>query len=507
MNQKKEAQLSDYVFGQVQPQALELEQAVLGAILTDKNVFSVVLDILSIESFYHEHHALIFKAMISLFQKSHPIDLLTITEEMKRYGDLDTIGGGYYLVELTNRVGSAANIEVHARIVSQKFLERQLIKASCEVIRDAFDPTVDTFDVMQSAEKKLFNITQSGYLRAEKTTLTLANEFLANVEAAMKRTDGLTGVPSGFTALDRVTSGWQRSDLIIVAARPGMGKSAFMLSCAINAAKFGKGVAIFSLEMSGVQLVGRMASQEAQISGSSLRSGKLHDHEWQELQKAMEAVTELPIYIDDTPSISAYEVRGKCRRLKMQNDIQMVIVDYLQLMSFDTKGDRGGGNREQEISSISRALKAMAKELDVPVIALSQLSRAVETRGGTKRPQLSDLRESGAIEQDADIVSFIYRPEYYQIVQDENGNSTKGLAEVIISKHRNGALETVGLKFTDVYAQFSDFEIGFEDAQIEEKSNQFPAIPKNGIAYDMPFEPQKILTTPSKFNDNEDLPF
>lgn len=491
MNITKETGLSDYLFGQVPPQALELEQAVLGAILIEKEAFSTVMDILRPESFYSEKHALIFSAMMTLFQGCNPIDMLTVTEEIKKLGKLAMIESGYYLSELTQRVASSANIEFHARIIKQKHIERQLIRASCEIIKDSYDPTIDTFDVMEQAEKKVFDITQDGYMRNNRTISDLAIEFLSNTENAMKRTDGLTGVPSGFTALDRVTAGWQASDLIILAARPGMGKSAFMLSAAMNAARFEKGVAIFSLEMSAVQLVGRMASQESQISGSSLRSGKLDDREWHQLQQAIESVTSLPIFIDDTPAISVYEVRAKCRRLKMKHNIQMVIIDYLQLMSV---GHERTGNRDQEMGKISGGLKALAKELNVPVIALSQLSRAVEVRGGTKRPQLSDLRESGNIEQDADIVTFIYRPEYYKIKEDDNGVSTAGLAEIIIAKHRNGALDTVGLRFIDKFAQFTDFD--FNDRFEPPKSE-----------FDAPFQPSPVITRPSYLNDDEDTPF
>lgn len=486
----KETGLSAYVFGQVPPQALNLEEVILGAILTDKEAFSIIVDILRPESFYSDVNAMVFKTMMLLYERSHPIDILTVTEEIKKIGRLDWIDNGYYLTELSARVASSANIEFHARIVKQKFIERQLIKASCEVIKDAYDPTVDTFDVMEQAEKKIFDITQDGYMRNNRTTSDLAKEFLGNIKSAMKRTDGLTGIPSGFMALDRVTAGWQASDLIIVAARPGMGKSAFMLSSAMNAAKFEKGVAIFSLEMSAVQLVGRMASQEAQISGSDLRSGRLNDYEFNKLHNSIEKITSLPIFIDDTPAISVYEIRAKCRRLKMKNNIQMVIVDYLQLVSIG--GDKNG-NRDQEMGKISSGLKALAKELNVPVIALSQLSRAVEVRGGAKRPQLSDLRESGNIEQDADIVTFIYRPEYYKIKEDDNGISTAGLAEIIIAKHRNGALDTVGLRFIDKYAQFTDFDfnVGLEPAKDE---------------FDAPFQTSNVITRP-KYLNGEDVSF
>jgi replicative DNA helicase len=449
--------LSDYVFAKVPPQAIPLEEAVLGAAMLDKDAFAVVIDILKSDSFYVDAHRVIFKAMLELFEKSAPIDLLTVSEKLRSMGDYETAGGASYLVQLTNRVSSSANIEYHARIVSQKFIQRELIRVSTDIIRDSYEDTTDVFDLLDKAEQGLFGITEQNMQRGYEGMNTLASKALLFLEELAGKTDGLTGIPSGFTNLDRVTSGWQRTDLIIVAARPAMGKTSFTLALARNAAmaqgekKFP--VAFFSLEMGKIQLVQRLISLEAEIEGTSLRNGKLSDEEWARLHKAVEKLSDAPIFIDDTPGLNIFELRAKCRRLKMQHDIQLIVIDYLQLMSGG--GDsKGGGNREQEISAISRALKGMAKELNVPVIALSQLSRAVETRGGNKRPQLSDLRESGAIEQDADIVSFIYRPEYYGITEDEEGNSTKNVGEIIIAKHRNGALENVQLKFINHFAKF-----------------------------------------------------
>ncbi|MCB0521225.1 MAG: replicative DNA helicase [Lewinellaceae bacterium] len=493
---KQEGQLSDYVFGKVQPQAVPLEEAVLGALMLDKDALPIVLDILRPESFYTEAHQLIYRAILKLFEKSHPVDLLTVTEELKKSGDLESIGNGYYLVELTSRVASSANIEFHARIVAQKHIQRELIKVSTQIIRDAYEDTTDVFTLLDDAEKGLFNVTQNNLSRQYESMGELASKTLKILEELKNKKDGLTGVPTGFTNLDRLTSGWQPSDLIIVAARPGMGKTSFTLSLARNAAiDFQKPVALFSLEMASTQLVQRLISMESEISATKLRSGKLEEYEWQQLHTTIERMSEVPIFIDDTPGINIFELRAKCRRLKMQHDIQMIIIDYLQLMSGGMEGNRNGGNREQEISSISRALKGLAKELNVPIIALSQLSRAVEVRGGSKRPQLSDLRESGAIEQDADIVTFIYRPEYYQILEDETGQSLKGIAEIIIAKHRNGALDTVKLRFTDQFAKFSDLEdVNFDGFP---SSDPFAA----------PFEPSNVITRPSKMNDEEDIPF
>lgn len=483
--------MSNFVFGKVQPQAIPLEEAVLGALMLDREALPMVIDTLRAESFYLESHQEIYRAIIRLFERSNPVDLLTVTEELKKAGELDRIGGGYYLVELSNRVASAANIEYHARIIAQKHIQRELITVSTRTIRDAYEDTTDVFNLLDEAEKGLFAITQNNLSRSYESMGSLSSKVLKQIEELSKKEDGLTGVPTGFTDLDRLTSGWQPSDLIIIAARPGMGKTSMVLAVALNAAlDFGKGVALFSLEMASTQLVQRLISMESEIPATKFRNGKLEDYEWQMLQSTVERLNSVPIFIDDTPGINIFELRAKCRRLKMQHDIQMVIVDYLQLMtgSVDSKG---GGNREQEIGSISRALKSLAKELNVPVIALSQLSRAVEVRGGSKRPQLSDLRESGSIEQDADIVSFIYRPEYYQILEDEQGQSLKGVAEFIIAKHRNGALDTIRLKFTDTFAKFSN---------LDDPSFAGMADPLSG-----PFQPS-VISRQSRMND-EDIPF
>ena len=806
-------QLSNYVFGKVQPQALPLEEAVLGALMLDREALPIVMDILRAESFYLESHQLIYRAVIKLFERSNPVDLLTVTEELRKSGELDKIGGGYYLVELTNSVASSANIEYHARIIAQKQIQRELISVSTRTIKDAYEDTTDVFDLLDEAEKGLFAITQNNLSKSFESMGTLSGKVLKQIEELSGKVDGLTGVPTGFTDLDRLTSGWQPSDLIILAARPGMGKclgkgtrvllhngttqkveniqtgdllmgddsrprsvlsvaqgmepmywirqengidyrvneshilcllqldetqpettpkvleisvkdylalspqaqttlygyktaieldaqslrcdpyllglfvggnmfeinpganpavrgarahqervaqnsakaskhhpgyaathvqeipttstfhengipaqyllnsrknrlallaglidacpagntpsacqmvlkntsalaqikwlcsslgfqvkvqaenipslypgftklayllriegaldeipvktsvlsksaattpllesairiepdgidayygfeidgngrflledltvthnTSLILAMALNAAKdFNKGVALFSLEMANTQLVSRLISMEAEIPGSKMRSGKLEDYEWQQLQSTVEKLSQIPVFIDDTPGINIFELRAKCRRLKMQHDIQLIIIDYLQLMTGASENNRNA-NREQEIAGISRALKGMAKELSVPVIALSQLSRAVEVRGGAKRPQLSDLRESGSIEQDADIVGFIYRPEYYGILEDETGQSLKGIAEVIIAKHRHGALDSVKLKFTDTFAKFGN---------LDDPSFAGLADPLTG-----PFQPS-VITRQSRMND-EDIPF
>ena len=827
-------ELSNYVFGKVQPQAIPLEEAVLGAAMLEKEGLTKILDILRKNSFYLDAHQLIYAAMLRLFEKSQPVDLLTVTEELKRSGDLEAAGGPYYLVELSNKVASAANIEYHARIIAQKYVQRELISTSTKIIKDAYEDTTDVFELLDDAEQGLFAIAQQNMSRGFESMSSLAAKAQKQMEELREKEDGLTGVPTGFTDLDRLTSGLQRSDLIILAARPGMGKclgkgtevlmydghikkvedievgdllmgddstprrvrslargrermywirqnkgmdyrvneshilslkksrqegkvergrildisvkeyiscsskfqsnykgykvavdfphnkllplppyfiglwlgdgssrksviinqdeevisylkdfagqvglematytqegkcpehritnreegrhgysiqgtlrelgllgnkhiphkylcnskanrlellaglidsdghyleqsngyeivqksedlvrqikllcdslgyrvsmsskkasiasigftstvyrlriygnideipvkvkrkkanpwksrvnwqvtgisveydkvddyygfeidgnrrflladmtvthnTALTLSLARNAAQeFQKPVAFFSLEMSALQLAQRVIAMEAEISGMKMRNGQLEDYEWEQLNAALERVSEVPIFIDDTPGINIFELRAKARRLKMQHDIDLIVIDYLQLMSGGSDNQRG--NREQEVSAISRALKGLAKELDVPVIALSQLSRAVETRGGTKRPQLSDLRESGSIEQDADIVGFIYRPEYYDIMEDEEGMSLKGVAEVIIAKHRHGALETVRLRFDAEYARFSDLD-----------DPDFSDLPDGTFE-----DPQQtVITRPSKMNEDkdEDIPF
>ncbi len=492
-NSKSSNDLSSLVFGKLQPQAVQLEEAILGALMLDKESLPVIMDLVRAESFYKESHQVIFKAMMSLFEKSFPIDLLTVTEELRKNGDLEKVGGPYHIVELTNRVASAANIEYHSRIVAQKHILRELIHASTKVINNAYDETVDVFTLLDEAEQNLFKISDNNLKRSSETMGAVAARLLKQIKELSKKEGGLTGVPTGFIALDKVTAGWQPSDLIVIAARPGMGKTAFVLSIAKNAASdFKKPVAVFSLEMANVQLVQRLISMEAEISGQKLRTGQLEEYEWQQLHRAIEKMADVPIFIDDTPSINIFELRAKCRRLKQEHNIELIIIDYLQLMTAGTEGSKSG-NREQEISMISRALKGMAKELNVPVIALSQLSRAVETRGGNKKPMLSDLRESGAIEQDADIVSFIYRPEYYQILEDEDGNSMKGVAEIIIAKHRNGALETVKLKFTDSFARFGNLE-----------DNQFDFANSNFMADSY----ENTITKQSSMNEDlTDVPF
>lgn len=445
--------------GKLPPQAIDLEEAVLGAMMIDRKGVDEVIDILHPEAFYKDAHRYIFEAIIQLFTETQPIDLLTVSAQLKKIGKLDLVGGDFYLIQLTQKITSSAHIEYHSRIILQKFIQRSLIKVSSEIIEDSYDETTDVFDLLDKAESKLYEITQGNIKRSSETAQSLVVQAKKRIEEIANK-EGLSGIPTGFHKLDQVTSGWQPSDLVIIAARPGMGKTAFVLSMARNMAiQFQQPVAIFSLEMSSVQLITRLISSETGLSSEKLRTGKLEKHEWEQLSVKVKDLEKAPLYIDDTPSLSIFDLRAKARRLSSQHGVRLIIVDYLQLMTAGNSS-KGGGNREQEISTISRNLKALAKELSVPVIALSQLSRAVETRGSSKRPLLSDLRESGAIEQDADIVSFIYRPEYYKIDEwdDEEQSPTQGQAEFIIAKHRNGSLENIRLKFEGHLGKFDNLD-------------------------------------------------
>ena len=443
-------------YGKLPPQAGDLEEAVLGAIMIEKDAIIAVMDIIRPESFYKDNHQKIFKVVLDLSQKLEPIDILTVTEELRQRDELEEIGGPFYISQLASKVSSAAHIEYHARIIAQKHIQRELIRVSTDIQSRAYDDSIDVNDLIDFSESELFKVAE-GNIKKETTKINLViQDAISQIEEASKREDGLSGVPSGYSKLDRVTSGWQRSDLVIIAARPSMGKTALVLSMTRNmAVDHNQGVAIFSLEMSSVQLVNRLIVSETELPSEKIRNGRLEPFEWEQLEYKIKRLVEAPVFIDDTPAISVFELRAKCRRLMSQQKIDVIIIDYLQLMtgSNDTKG-----NREQEVSLISRSLKGIAKELNVPIIALSQLNRSVEMRSGTKRPQLSDLRESGAIEQDADMVLFIHRPEKYGFIEDEEGNSLLGIAELILAKHRNGALADIKLRFRTELAKFEDFE-------------------------------------------------
>lgn len=651
-NRLQEANLPEY--SKLPPQAPDLEEAILSAILIEKEAMTKVLDIIEPESFYKPAHQAIYRSMRRLFERSQPIDVLMVMQDLKKAEELEVVGGASYLSQLTNKVTSSANIEYHARIVTEKFIQRELIRTSTEIIKDAYEDSTDVLDLLDKAGNFVFEITERNMGKQVADMGSLANQLLEQLTMLREKEDGLTGIPTGFTELDRLTSGLQPSDLIIVAARPAMGKTSFVLSMARNAAaEYGKGVALFSLEMSAAQLAGRIFSQDAEVNGQKMRNGKFDDDEWARLVDAMNRIGEAPIYIDDTAGINVFELRAKCRRLKLEKDISMVIIDYLQLMSGSGESNKGM-NREQEVSGISRSLKALAKELEVPVIALSQLSRAVETRGGDKRPQLSDLRESGcltgdtlvnvaseraftpikelvaknpsggfsiwavekngkfveaevsrafstgvkqtyqlvtedgrrisatanhkflsedgwcrldklnvgnklcvpmsgmprashpgsyaisqqadfeeatwekiksiekagleevydltvpglhnfiandivvhnSIEQDADMVMFLYRPEYYKILEDEQGNSLVGTAEIIIGKNRHGEAKDIRLAFKSDFAKFSDLD-----------DPDFDLLPDNAIQSGPPSPAYGSTTIPSKMNTDEDIPF
>ncbi len=490
--------------GKMPPQAVDLEEAVLGALMLEKEALTAVVDILSPDSFYKDSHKLIYESILDLFNQGEPIDLLTVTNQLRKNGNLELAGGAYHITELTSKVSSAANIEYHARIVTEQAMKRDMIRIASEIQKEAFEDTTDVFELLDKMEQSLFEISENNIKKNYADMRSIMREAIVELESKKGQKDGLTGVPSGFTSLDRVTSGWQKSDLVIIAARPAMGKTAFVLSVLRNAAvDHSRPVAIFSLEMSSIQLVNRLISSEAELDSEKIKKGNLAEYEWQQLMHKTNRLSTAPIFVDDTPALSILELRAKCRRLKAQNDVQLIVIDYLQLMSGEAKSGNTG-NREQEISSISRALKKIAKELNVPVIALSQLSRAVETRGGDKRPQLSDLRESGAIEQDADIVMFLYRPEYYGITEDEEGHSTAGVGEVIIAKHRNGSLENVKLRFIGKYTKFTDLDLNTPyQAQDAMYGNRFPS-----QAGGQGFDQENMIRLGSKANGpDKDDPF
>ena len=444
-------------YGKMPPQAVDLEEAVLGALMLERDAFSIVGDLLEPDAFYKDAHQKIFRAIHKLFLNDDPVDLLTVSEALKQSGELEQVGGYYYLSQLTTRVASAAHIEFHAKIIVQKYLQRKLIGVCTELQEMAYDEATDVSDLMDKAQKAVFDIADGNIKKDTAEIAPIIDEAIKGIQAAAEKPDGISGLPSGFNALDAVTSGWQPSDLVIIAARPAMGKTAFVLSMARNmAVKHHQAVAIFSLEMSAVQLVNRLIASETELSAEKLKTGRLTDEEWQQLHSRIKALVEAPILVDDTPALSIFELRAKCRRLKQKYGIKVLIIDYLQLMT-SASGGRSGENRQQVVSEMSRMLKVMAKELNVPVICLSQLSRANEKRDD-KRPMLSDLRESGAIEQDADIVLALYRDGYYN-KECENPN----LAEAIILKNRHGETGTLELMWLPEYTSFAAIEKKYDD--------------------------------------------
>ena len=441
--------------GKVPPHDIEAEQAIIGSMLTDKDAVISSIEVLKADDFYREDNKAIYEAILNLYAKSEPIDIITVKSELEAIGKFEQIGGLEYLANLPEKVPTTANASKYIKIVEEKSLLRKLIKTANEIIESGYDPTEEVEDVMENAEKRIFDIMQNKDKKGYAHIKDVLVDSFTQLEQLYNQKQHITGVPSGFSELDFKTAGFQKSDLILIAARPSMGKSAFALNLATNAAvRANVPVAIFSLEMSKEQMVNRILCSEAMVDSNKVRTGKLEEDDWSKLAGAIGPLSEAEIYIDDTPGITVTEIRAKCRKLKLEKNIGMVVIDYLQLIQGTNKRN---GSREQEISEISRSLKILAKEIEVPVIALSQLSRAVEQRQD-HRPMLSDLRESGAIEQDADIVMFLYRDDYYNKESDR-----KDIVEVIISKQRSGSLGTVDLLWLGSYTKFVNLERRFDD--------------------------------------------
>ncbi len=484
--------------GRLQPQELEFEKSVLGALLLEKDAYSLISDILTPESFYDPRNQKVYSAISKLHVAQHPVDILTVVEQLRTDGTFDEVGGVAYLSSLTQNIVSSSHIEYHARVIAQKSTARELISYSANVQDKAFDPTQDIDELMQEAEGSLFKLSQKKLKKDYQQIDSVITEAYEMLHKAAERTDGMSGIASGFHALDRMTSGWQNSDLVILAARPAMGKTAFALSMAKNiAVDQNIPVALFSLEMSNVQLINRVIVNTCEIKGEKIKSGQLKDYEWAQLDNKIKDLIGKPMFVDDTPSLSVFELRTKARRLVKEHGVRLIMIDYLQLMN---ASGMSFGSRQEEVSTISRSLKGLAKELNIPILALSQLNRGVENRPGgenaldSKRPQLSDLRESGAIEQDADMVIFIHRPEYYSLNKDENGNDLRGKAVIIIAKHRNGAVGDVLLNFKGQYARFEN--------QDEETTTPLPGEDFNDISS------SELSPTGEDYNSiNRDNPF
>ena len=448
----------DNTYGHLQPQALDVEDAVLGALMIDKDAYAVVCELLRPESFYDPRHQMIYEAIRDLNMNERPVDVLTVTEQLAKSGNLEEVGGPGYVAELSSKVASSANIEYHAQIIAQKSLARQLISFSSVIQTKAFDETIDVEELMQEAEGSLFELSQRNMKKDYTQINPVIDQALKVIQAAAANTDGLTGISTGYYKLDDMTSGWQNSDLVIIAGRPAMGKTSFALSMAKNiAADLQVPMAFFSLEMSNVQLVNRLISNVCEIQGSKILNGQLQRDEWDRLDKHINNLLGAPLYVDDTPGLSVFELRTKARRLVREHGVKLIMIDYLQLMN--ANGMRFS-SRQEEVSTISRSLKGLAKELDIPILALSQLNRGLEARSGAdgKRPMLSDLRESGAIEQDADMVLFVHRPEKFGLLKGPNGEDYKGKAEIVIAKHRKGATGIVLLNFKGEFTRFEDPE-------------------------------------------------
>lgn len=462
--QRRAPALPTDIAGRLVPRAVDVEAAVLGALMLDRDAFTEVCDLLRPESFYEPKHEKVYRAIQSLGMAQEPIDMLTVTNRLRHDGELESVGGPGFVASLTMNVASAAHVEVHSKIVAQKYLARELISFASKVENGAFDESNDIDDLLQEAERQLFDISQRNLKKEVSQIDPILDRAVEQMQKAGRQQSGLSGLDTGFRDLNKMTSGWQNSDLIIIAARPAMGKTAFVLSMALNIALHNDPVAVFSLEMSNLQLVNRLISNACEIPGEKIKSGDLTTADWGQLTTRMSRLQGLPMYVDDTSGLSIMELYTKARRLVREHGVKLIVIDYLQLMSAGIKL----GSREQEVSTISRSLKQLAKELDIPIIALSQLNRKLEDRGNKdKRPQLSDLRESGAIEQDADIVCFIHRPEYYSHSGlDEDGNNIRGKAEFIIAKHRSGSVGTVDMLFRKEFVRFENWDAaGANDVQ------------------------------------------
>ena len=455
-NGKKGSSPIDPNFAHVQPQAVEIERVVLGALMVDSDAFSVVSELLKPETFYEPRHQKIYEAIRNMNMDERPVDIMTLNDELSKMGEIDKVGGVDYLMEISSQVASAAHVESHARILAEKYMQRQLIHFAGDIETKAYDSSVDVDELMQQAEGSLFQISQNNMKQDFTQVAPVVKNAVEILQRAASNKGGLTGIPTGYVGMDEITSGWQASDLVIIAGRPAMGKTSFALSIAKNVAvDYGVPIGFFSLEMNNVQLVNRLISNVCEVSGRKILNGQLDPSDWERLDKRIGRLTDAPIYVDDTPGLSVFELRTKARRLVREKGVKIIMIDYLQLMNAN---GMKFGSRQEEVSTISRSLKGLAKELDIPVLALSQLSRNVENREGLegKRPQLSDLRESGAIEQDADMVLFVHRPEYYHIYQDEKGNDLHGMAQIIIAKHRKGSTGDVLLNFRGEFTRFQD---------------------------------------------------
>ena len=462
--------------GKLPPQAQELEDSVIGALMIEKEAYGTVADLLRPEVFYKDQNRMIYEAIRELAAKDQPIDVMTVGEKLKSQGTLEKAGGVVYLADLSRRVASAAHLRYHAEIIAKKATARDLITMAAQIEEKAYDETQDIDDLMQEAEAGIFEITQRSQKRDVTQIDPVIEEAFARMDKAAKNTGSISGIPSGFHALDKITSGWQTPDLVIIAARPAMGKTAFVLSMAKHMAVDREiPTAIFSLEMSNVQLVNRLIMNVCELEGDKIKTGKMSKADSQRLNTKINIMKGKPLYLDDTPSLSIFELRSKARKLVREHGVRIIIIDYLQLMNAQGSSF---GSREQEVSIISRGLKSLAKDLDIPIIALSQLNRGVEARQGVegKTPQLADLRESGAIEQDADMVCFIHRPEYYHLYSDDKtGKDLRGLAQIIVAKHRNGATDSIWLRFRGKYAKFQN-----EDEAIDPDEMNTPMVPDGG---------------------------